>query len=124
MFLAGANGIDAGTMRAMRDLSVTDVIIVGGPAAVSAATEAQLVAEFTTAGVDRISGATRYDTAANMAQYGVDEVGLAWDGVALATGRDFPDALTGGVMQGLMGSTLLLTPSYDLHAAVSVKLAD
>jgi putative cell wall-binding protein len=124
MFLVGANGIDAGTMRAMRDLSVTDVIIVGGPAAVSAATEAQLVAEFTTAGVDRISGATRYDTAANMAQYGVDEVGLAWDGVALATGRDFPDALTGGVMQGLMGSTLLLTPSYDLHAAVSVKLAD
>ena len=124
MFLAGANDIDAGTMQAMRNLGVTDVIIVGGPQAVSAATEAQLVAEFTADAVDRISGATRYDTAADMAQYGVDEVGLVWDGVALATGRDFPDALTGGVMQGLMGSTLLLTPSYDLHAAASAKLAD
>jgi putative cell wall-binding protein len=119
IFLAGADGIAQSTKETMLELEVAEVMIVGGENAVSAATKAQLEALFD---VRRTGGATRYDTAANMAQFGVDEVGLSWDGLAFATGRDFPDALTGGVMQGRLGSTLLLTPSYYLHTAPKVKI--
>ena len=37
------------------------------------------------------------------------ERGLRWDGAAIATGQDFPDALAGGVCQGHLGAVMLLT---------------
>ena len=122
MFLAGNEGVAASSLQCMVDLGVTDVVIVGGEGAVPAIAETQLNAKFGDANVQRIGGATRYHTAADMAQWGVDELGLEWDGLALATGQSFPDALTGGVLQGLMGSTLMLTPSYTLHGATEAKL--
>lgn len=55
---------------------------------------------------------------------GIDEAGLAWDGVAIPTGEEFPDALAGGVMQGRLGSVVFLTPSSSLHSAVRAPLVD
>ncbi len=57
-----------------------------------------------------------------MATYGCNSCGLDWDGVALATGQDFPDALAGGVMQGAGSSVMLLTPSTKLDSGVATKL--
>ncbi len=73
-------------------------------------------------GGERITGATRYETAANIAQWGVDNYGMSWDGVALATGTNFPDALAGGAAQGLRWSVVLLTKPTTLEAAPQAKI--
>jgi hypothetical protein len=72
--------------------------------------------------VTRLAGATRYSTAVAVATHGVNEAGLHWDDLALATGENFPDALTGGVLQGLDDSVMLLTLSSSLSPEVAAVL--
>ncbi len=75
-------------------------------------------------GLTRLSGANRYETAVEVATYGVVHAGLQWDMVAIATGQNFPDALAGGVLQGRYGSVLLLTPGTSLDAGVASTLTE
>jgi photosystem II stability/assembly factor-like uncharacterized protein/putative cell wall-binding protein len=108
------------TEDAIASLPASTGIILGSDRAVSTAAEAQLTSLLATAPV-RLAGATRYDTGIAVAAYGVAQ-GLSWDGVAIATGGNFPDALAGGVMQGKLGSVLLLTPGTTLNTAVATTL--
>lgn len=113
LFLAHpTNGITSATEAAMSE--VTDVLLLGGDAAVSAAVEQALLGKYGSDQVTRLWGANRYATAVAVAEYGVDEVGLQWDLVGVTTGENFPDALAGGVMQGRAGSVMLLTRSSAL----------
>lgn len=100
---------------------VVATIIVGGPDVVSEAIESELVAQLGSDSVGRLGGATRYDTAELIARFGVEE-GLSWDGVGVATGQNFPDALSGGAMLGAYGTVMLLTPTSELHTTVSEAL--
>lgn len=99
----------------------SSALVLGSKSAVGAGSEAYLVSQLGAGGVDRVGGQTRYETAAMVAQYGVDS-GLQWNGVGISTGTDFPDALTGGVALGLNRCPLLLTPPDGLHAAAKAKL--
>ena len=102
----------------------SEAIILGGIGAVPMSTEYMLRwSELSNDDVMRIAGATRYDTAAMTAQYGVD-MGLLWNGVGVATGQDFPDGLTGGAALGMRRAALLLTPSTSLAPAAEKKLED
>lgn len=103
---------------------VTDVVILGGEAALTAEVEAAFATAFDDAHVSRIAGRDRYETAAAVAGYGVSHDGLAWDGVGLATGTNFPDALAGGAMLGSRGSVMLLTHPDSLSAAAARALGD
>jgi hypothetical protein len=105
----------------MKAAGVTDVRILGGPGAVSEAVELKLEAEFP-GRVSRLEGANRYTTAVVVAEWS-EAGGLTWDNCSFATGEDFPDALTGGVMGDRKGGVLFITPSDDLHGAVANKLA-
>ncbi len=98
-------------------------VILGGSAAVNPAVETYLVGLLGDPDVDRMGGATRYETAAMAAQYGVDH-GLLWNGVGVTTGTNFPDALTGGAALGLYRTVLVLTPSTSLHPAAAQALTD
>ncbi|HSQ22159.1 MAG TPA: cell wall-binding repeat-containing protein, partial [Coriobacteriia bacterium] len=60
-------------------------------------------------------------TSIECAKFGVSH-GLWWDGVAISTGANFPDALAAGMLQGQAGSVLLLTPSDALHSSVAAEL--
>lgn len=117
-----ATGIGAGTWAAMSD--VDGAVILGGKAAVSTAVAKSLKDAPGVANVDRLGGDDRYETAAKIAKYGVDEAGLGWNLVAITTGEDFPDALAGGVLQGNVGSVMLLTRRTALHAETRRALAD
>jgi putative cell wall-binding protein len=75
------------------------------------------------AGVKRLWGASRYHTAAAVAAYGCNIEGLSWDGLAIATGADFPDALAGGVLQGVRGSVMLLTDKTALSTPTAAILS-
>ncbi|MDA3935410.1 MAG: cell wall-binding repeat-containing protein [Actinomycetota bacterium] len=120
LYLAGAEGLSASTLAAMSEAGVNDVVILGGTSAVPGAVEGQL----DTAGVAhvRMAGADRYDTALKIAESGV-AAGLSWDRVAITCGTDFPDALSGGVMQGHDGSVMLLTDCNMLDWRVRDVLA-
>jgi hypothetical protein len=82
---------------------------------------ANRLAELLPAPPDRLYGDSRYTTAISVARFGVAN-GLRWDGCALSTGTNFPDALAGGVMQAKLGSVVLLTPGTTLDTDVGAEL--
>lgn len=120
IFLSGPNGLSDETAQLMADAGVSQVVLLGDEAAVAPDTEVTILARGMTA--VRIDGANRYETAAKVAQWGVDEWGMLWDGVALTTGLNFPDALAGGVAQAWRGSVLLLSDPKTLSPATRTAL--
>ncbi|MDA3936238.1 MAG: cell wall-binding repeat-containing protein [Actinomycetota bacterium] len=101
----------------------SDVTILGGTGAVAEATETWLNGELGDENVDRIGGTTRYETGAQIAAFGIEQ-GLFWDGVGIAVGDNFPDALSGGAMLGSQGTVLLLTPGSTLSEYAAGLLGD
>lgn len=67
---------------------------------------------------DRIYGNTLYDTAVEISKKGWDNAPIA----VLATGKNFPDALTGTVLAKKVNGPLLLTESDRLSPAVAAEL--
>jgi lactocepin len=121
LFLADERGLGAEALGLMETFEMRDVYILGGTAVVSQEVEDALVAAGYT--VVRLAGSDRYETAYKVALESARQ-GLSWDGVALATGEDFPDALAGGVMQGATGSMVLLTGSDSLDGWARKALAE
>lgn len=113
------------TRLVLRELGIKNVIILGGTESVSPAVETQLKAAGIS--VSRIEGATRYNTAINIAHHGVElGDGMSWKSLGLASGDSFADALSGGVAQGQSGtgSLVLLTPGSSLNSDVSRELEE
>lgn len=119
LLLSGRSGLSARTLSALEDIGATETLVLGGTGAVPES----VVGQLTGRSPERLQGVSRYATARAVAEYGVDHAGLSWDKVALATGEDFPDAVVGGVLQGLDGSVMLLTPGAYLHAEPRAALA-
>jgi putative cell wall-binding protein len=115
------SGLLPGTVAAMG--AVEEALILGGTGAVSAGVESALDALLgDPANTTRLQGINRYVTAVAIASYGVTDVGHTWDRVGIATGEDYPDALAGGVLQGKVGSVMLLTLPTSLHPATATAL--
>ena len=72
----------------------------------------------------RYGGIDRYETAAIIAEDGVDAGYGSWDYVGLATGLNFPDALAGGVAAGANRGVILLTRTDVLPSFTADALAD
>ncbi|MFE6995298.1 cell wall-binding repeat-containing protein [Microbacterium sp. NPDC057659] len=88
------------------------------PSSVAAATgTAPEVASFPT-GITRLAGASRYDTAVSVSQRYAPGV----DAVFVATGQNFPDALSAAAAAAQLGGPLLLTPSASLPAKVRQEI--
>jgi len=112
IYLASNSSADEVTFAEMETRGVTDAKVVGGEAVVTGATYGSLVARFGAGGVRRYDGLNRYETAVEVSQMGVNDAGMTWNGLGIATGTGFPDALAAGAMLGAHGSPLLLsTPS-------------
>ena len=92
--------------------------IVGGTAAVSSEVEKQLKS-LNLGTVNRLAGEDRYETSALIAETFYSRTTLAY----LASGDDFPDGLTGGVLAGLSrdgkGAPLLLVNERNTSPAAS-----
>ncbi|MDO8950320.1 MAG: cell wall-binding repeat-containing protein [Actinomycetota bacterium] len=152
VFLTATNSLSPETELAMDDIGVTDIIIVGGTGAVSANVANQCAVH--AGGTDhvlRIAGSTRYDTAKEIALWACDKKGpgtlddgfvgtvanpaglnrLVIAHIGLASGENFPDALSGGVLCGINAHPLLLTPKaslspyiYDIYLDLPVGATD
>ena len=103
-----SSGLTAGAIDTIHSKAYSKAVIVGGTAAVPASVERQL----RSAGVKnitRLSGATRYETSTKIADFELKSgLGFTMDGVMLATGTNFPDALSAGPLAGRSHSPLLL----------------
>lgn len=89
------------------------VIILGGPGAVSQAAQDELDA----AGYEtlRLFGPSRYETAVEIATFTLQELALAPEQIVVANGQVFADAVTVGAYARATGTPIVLTPSSGLH---------
>lgn len=120
IFLTESDGsISFWTAEAIKDLGFKHVIMVGGEARVSKKAESTLNSMRWLESVTRIAGETRYETAAKMAQLCVD-AGMSYDGAAVASGENYPDAIAGGALCGKRGSVMLLAGKTDEDSAFAL----
>lgn len=118
--------LDLDTREYLDAANVGMVYIAGGTSAVS--TNVESAVDALNAGATdthRENGTTRYETASNVAGYFVDSMHWApahWSEVGIATGANFPDALSGGAAMGRRGGPLLLTQSTTLSAPTEAKI--
>lgn len=104
--------LPAETENELRQLDIEQVIIVGGPTAVSTAVEArvdQIVDQ-----VRRIDGRDRYETAREIADFTLADLDFVDTHVNLARGDRFPDALAGGPHAGRDRAPIVLTDPSTL----------
>lgn len=98
------------TRDAIAELAVTSALVVGSQAQVDVAQ------------VERVAGADRYDTCAQVAQYGLIH-GLKLGHVAFATGEAFPDGLAAGPYLALDSGLLLLTKGNEVPPSIATFLS-
>ncbi len=101
----------------MRRAGVTKLAVLGGDAAVSPEIRAALSREFGAANIDRVEGATRYETAARLADLAVKYSGFSLAEPGLASGDTLVDALAAGPLLAQSRAPLLLAPRRTLNAA-------
>lgn len=115
MLLVERRTIPAATTAELERLQAKEIVVLGGPLAVSEAVAADLSRLGT---VTRVGGATLYDTAALISNKYFDEDTRE---VFIATGGDFPDALSVGPVAGRLGAPILLVPSDGPVPAAAVE---
>ncbi|HEX2221119.1 MAG TPA: cell wall-binding repeat-containing protein [Candidatus Limnocylindria bacterium] len=119
LLLVRAGSIPDSTRAELLRLRPAAIAIVGGPASVSDAVMRQLDDYDTGRGVRRYTGSDRYAASAVLSA-------AAFPGGApvgyLASGENFPDALSAGPAAALRGAPVLLVKSTTLPAATAAEL--
>ncbi|MBN2248074.1 MAG: cell wall-binding repeat-containing protein [Coriobacteriia bacterium] len=103
------------TMDWLADNAITDVVIVGGEGVVSETAFDELDALYTTT---RVAGDNRYETALEVARWGVNEVGMDGALATVVSGESFADALSAAPVSWWTGGPVLLTTNAALHPTV------
>lgn len=112
IFLTGAdNKLSDSTLSAIKSGGFSRIVIVGGTAAVSQDVENQL-AGYT---IKRLAGPIALDTSAQIATWELGE-GMSAEGISVATGEGYWDALTGAAVAGKNNSILVLANTYRYQA--------
>lgn len=103
-----SSGLSDSALKVIKDAGYKKAVVVGGASAVPALVTSQLKAQGI-GSVTRLSGDTRYETSAKIAEFELAaNVGFTVDGALLATGQNFPDALAAGAVSGKRLTPLLL----------------
>ncbi|MEX2621282.1 MAG: cell wall-binding repeat-containing protein [Egibacteraceae bacterium] len=107
------------TRTFLEQAGVGEVHVVGGAGVVGQGVVDALAATVGAGGVGRIAGVDRYATSAAVA----GRFFPAPDGIAVASGRGFADALSGGPHAAARGAPLLLSDTTTLPAAPAAYVA-
>ena len=110
ILLTESSNLSGDTQTVLRELNVTQTLVIGGTAVVGANVMKSLPFP------KRISGDTAYDTAAAVLQAYPPTTSK----LEIATGENYPDALTGAVRAAFYGSMVVLVPT---HSAIPTSLA-
>ncbi|MEX0659466.1 MAG: cell wall-binding repeat-containing protein [Egibacteraceae bacterium] len=107
LLLAAGDRLTPAVRAALARLSPSEIVVVGGEQAVSAAAEQEAADTSDGAQVTRLGGPGRFHTAALIVERARDAHGRS-NPVFLATGEDYPDALAAGPAAVAAGGPLLL----------------
>jgi putative cell wall-binding protein len=111
--------IDAATRDLLTSLAPDQIVIAGGPASIPPGIESDLQSLGSPNGVLRLSGADRYEAALAVSAEAFPGASSAF----IATGGNFPDALTGAALAGREHSPLLLVTPGCAPQAVADYVA-
>jgi subtilisin family serine protease/putative cell wall-binding protein len=118
VLLLRSTSIPSATRAELKRLNPSKIVVVGGPAAIDSALDAQLAA-ITGATVERRYGSDRYATSAAISQA---TFGPRVPVVYIATGINFPDGLGGAAAGAIEGGPLLLPKPDSLPATIAAEL--
>lgn len=122
VLLVPGTSIPAEVQTELARLSPQKIVVLGGPASVSAAVQTQLAAYVggDSAKVVRWAGLDRFETAAAISQatYPIGRPLVVY----VADGLNFPDALAGAPVAGSQGAPLLLIRPTSIPTATAAEL--
>jgi len=116
ILLVTKDSIPSATLTELKRLKPKRIVVLGGTGVVSEGVESALKRHATTT---RQAGRDRYSTAAKIS---AEHFGSGAATAFVATGADFPDALTGGPAAAKAGGPILLTQKDKLPAATVSEL--
>ena len=121
ILLTMPTGLPSAVGDYVKNESFKSQLVVGGTNAVSPAVATQL-AEAGRMTSTRKGGSNRYETSALIAEHGAEKKWVTYKTIGVATGQNFPDALTGGVATGEMGGVLMVTTPETLHPDIKHQI--
>ncbi len=118
VLLVSTTSIPAPVAAELTRLHPGRIVILGGTGVVSSAVQTALAA-YTNGSVSRLAGTDRYGTSAAISAASYSPGVSA---VYIATGTNFPDALSGAAVAGHAGAPVLLVSATSIPAAVATEL--
>lgn len=113
ILLTESQELNSDTLKEIKRLGVKHLFIAGGTGAIAQKVEDNLKAEGIT-NIERIYGENRYETSVKIAE----KIGNSGK-VVLATGSDFPDALSISAIASKLGMPILLTSKSSMTDVVT-----
>jgi len=117
IILINKDFISTDAIAELKRLNVSNAYIIGGIGVISASVENQL--KSLNISITRFAGTDRYDTSAQIANY----VGVN-NGIIIATGTDFPDALSVAPISAMKSMPILLSQKSGLDPNMSAFIKD
>ncbi len=117
LLLTGRDILPPETRSELDRLNPTEIVVVGGTAAVSDAVVTELRTYASTVTV--LAGTDRFDTSAEISQWGYPN---GAERAFLATASDFADALAGAAIAGAVNGPILLVSETTVSASVQTEL--
>lgn len=119
LLLVEPDSIPLVTQQQLTRLKPDLIVVVGGPTTVSTKVEQQLAAYAGPGGVRRDAGADRFETSRIIAERAFGDSGAA--SAYIATGMNFPDALTASAAAGAAGAPVILVYGPGTSADAPTK---
>lgn len=116
--LTPGDRLHASTRNALKHLRPSQVVVLGGPRAVSAGVAAEAASYSTSGKVQRLSGPDRYATASKIAAHFSDATPTAY----VASGATYAEALVAAAMAGREHAPLLLVRPESIPKATHTAL--
>ncbi|KZL92280.1 cell wall-binding repeat-containing protein [Clostridium magnum] len=109
VLLSEKNNLSTNVINDIANIQPTNLYIIGGIGSLSADIEAQIKNMNGNINIVRLGGNDRYETSMKIAEY----FNLDTDNITIASGSDFPDALSGAVLAARRNSGILLIDNTD-----------
>lgn len=120
--LTAPGRLPGATRQALNELDAERAVLVGGESAIPPAIQS----EVESMGLDtqRLAASSRYGTSVQVAREALERNAAESQPIVLATGENFPDALSAGALAATLNAPLVLTPSAELADVVDEFVRD
>ncbi|GAB6152585.1 hypothetical protein JCM17380_13350 [Desulfosporosinus burensis] len=115
ILFSGVNALGVDAKTALQAMGVKNVIIAGGTGVIASGVETELASMGIS--VTRLAGYDRYDTCLEIIKHFAPQGGYTT--IAIATGENYPDALTGSVLAAKNNTPLVLVERNSVKGTIA-----